>query len=266
MINWQPKKRAENDYSSAVYRIFERLVTKYPVQLINRTDFLWHYAVQAAARMVTGLYAVSASNWQAAARESGRTDVIYAALKKEMSGPVGRRVRELIRENAKLIVTLPPSLARKMTQMAVAQQQAGGRAEELLSNPLLAKMTRASALRLARTEISKSNAALQQARSEQLDLPAYVWQTSQDARVRLSHKRMQGVLVFWGAPPAPELLVGEKSQGHYQAGSIFNCRCYSAPVVRLSHLKWPHKVYHQDRIQYMTLSQVQRLSAMGMAA
>ena len=269
--SWRPTNRAESEYARSVREIFERLVQRaagIPAQVVSTAEFISRYAEQAATRMITGLYFSSARTWREAARASGRTDFLYRALQREMQGEVGRRVRELVRENAQLITTLPPSVARKVARLAAAHAQAGGRAAELVGGGgPLSRLARSSAKLIARTEIAKANTALQQARSEELDLPAYIWETSQDERVRLSHRKMQGVLVFWDDPPAPEKLVGmPNAPAPYPPGGIYNCRCYPAPVVRLTNLTWPRKVYWRGVVRYMTLSQVRKLYATKEAA
>jgi hypothetical protein len=263
MINWAPRRRAEYDYASNLTQLWFKLIKEsyaLGTQIIGSAEFFTRYAQQAATRMITGLYFGQARSWREAAAQSGRSRFMYSALQKELKGPVGQRVRSLIQENAQLITTLPKSVAAQVAAMAAAHGAAGGRAKELSGREPLARLVRSSAMRLARTEISKSNTALIEARSENLGLPIYEWETSQDERVRRSHRKMQSVLIFWDDPPSPETLVGEKPVGHYQAGGIWNCRCGPAPVVRLEHLTWPHRVYRAGRIQQMTLSQVRQLT------
>jgi SPP1 gp7 family putative phage head morphogenesis protein len=265
--DWKPVRRVEQEYYSAIWGAVQRFFQEaskrgVPAELLNAAEFLEMYARQAAARMITGLLVRGARTWREAARESGKTQQMYAALQREMAGPVGDRVRELIRENAQLITTLPKSVALLVAQKAAAQQQAGGRPKELAS-ALASRLARHSAMRLARTETAKASSALTQARAEELDLPAYVWETSQDERVRLSHRKMQGVVVFWDDPPSPEALTHEKNPpAPYQAGRIWNCRCYSAVVVRAERLQWPRKVYANGQIRMMTLSNFRRLAGL----
>jgi Phage Mu protein F like protein len=263
MIDWAPKRRAEYDYASSLTQLWFKLIKEsyaLGTQIIGSAEFFTRYAQQAATRMITGLYFGQARSWREAAAESGRSRLMYSALQKELKGPVGQRVRSLIRENAQLITTLPKSVAAQVAAMAAAHGAAGGRAKELLGEGPLARLVRSSAMRLARTEISKSNTALIEARSENLGIPLYEWSTVDDERVRRSHRKMENVLVFWDDPPSPEALVGEKSVGHYPPGGVWNCRCTPLPVVRLEHLKWPHRVYRANRIQYMTLSQVRQIT------
>ncbi|RXI46080.1 hypothetical protein DP145_01710 [Clostridium tetani] len=91
---------------------------------------------------------------------------------------------------------------------------------------------------------------------EKLNIPAYVWKTCQDQRVRKSHTNMQNVIVFWDDPPNPEELIGEESLlGKYHAGEYVGCRCYTEAIVSLNLIKWPSKVYYNGKIQIMTKEQ-----------
>ncbi len=108
-----------------------------------------------------------------------------------------------------------------------------------------------------------ASTALTQARSENMSLAWYVWRTSGDARVRLSHRRMEGVLVAWNEPPNPEALIGVESPlGHYQAGTAPDCRCYPEPLLDLTQVRFPAKIYHAGQTQRMTRAAFAQLSGL----
>lgn len=102
-------------------------------------------------------------------------------------------------------------------------------------------------------------AAGEQARAKNLGLNWYVWRTCKDNRVRPSHRIMDDVLVPYSNPPAPETLIGERSQGHYHARAAIDCRCVQLPLLDPSDVRWPHKVYWGGLVQTMTLRQFRRL-------
>jgi SPP1 gp7 family putative phage head morphogenesis protein len=255
-VSWGPSKRAEQEYEQALLsalKYVESKTSSATVNVIGRAKALALYAQQAATRMITGLYFKGARSWREAARRSSRSDILYRALQAEMNGTVGRRVRQLIRENAKLISSFPQVVARRAVTLAQRTQAAGGRSKGL--GEVFSGVARSRARTIARTEVSKASTALTRARSEEMGLEWYVWESSQDERTRRSHRKMQGVLCRFDDPPDPEVLVGEKSQGHYNAGDIYNCRCYPAPLVSEREVSWPHPAYYNGRIQYLTLSQ-----------
>jgi SPP1 gp7 family putative phage head morphogenesis protein len=263
---WEPTLRSVKEYADALWSAFVH-AEEFGIATINSLEFLKRYARQAAERMVTGLYFRGARTWREAAAESGKTGLMYRALSQELQGLVGLRARELIRESAGLISAFPESVARVVAAQAAAHAAAGGRAKELAGElPSLARVARSRAQLIARTQVSKASTALTEARAESLDLPWYVWETSSDQRVRLSHRKMQGVLFRWDDPPAPEQLIGKKSEGRYAPGDIYNCRCYPAPLVTLNQINWPHKAYVQWQIKYVTRSQFENMNGMRRAA
>ncbi len=253
-MNWRENtNRAEQQYFADIMQILNRFGLD-PVKLIGKGEFLDLWARQAAQRMILGRLHASARSWRQAAHESMQGRRIYLALQKELSGPVGTRVRELVAENAKLITSFPQEVAAKVASRAAEHYAEGGRSEALLSEKLFKHAVRSRARLVARTEVSKASTALTEARAEELNLPYYVWRSSADQRVRKGHRKMDGVIVPWTDPPSPEALVGERDYGHYQAGNTFNCRCYPEPLLRMDQVQWPHRTYANGSIRMMTQS------------
>jgi hypothetical protein len=265
MPNWKPSRRLEIEYAEDLRRVYAKFVELSRSAPLAAAESLLRWARRSATRMVTALYFGGAATWREAARKGGKSRMIYGALQREMQGPVGERVRELVRRNAGLISSLPDKVARRaVASAALRQQQAGGRAGGLLAR--LQGLSGPRAELIARTEVSKASAALTQARSEWLGLSWYLWRTSQDERVRSSHRKMENVLVNYNDPPSPEALAGIKSKlGHYHAGQAPNDRCYQEAVVRPESLRWPHRVYANGRIQYMTLANFRLLERRAVA-
>jgi len=265
-MNWKPDQRTEKQYAENIWQLFQKFFEEskqrgVAAHLLSAAEFLQEYAEQAALRMITHLYWQGARTWREAARLSGRTLQMYQALRQEMSGPVGQRVRELVQEQAHLISTFPESVAESVALRATAQQQAGGRSRELARyDGLLLRVAHSRAHLIARTQVSKSSTALTRARSESMNLPWYLWKGSLDQRERLSHRRMEDILFRFDDPPSPEMLVGLKSQGHYNAGDIYNCRCYPETLVTTNQVSWPHSTYYAGKIQRMTLAQFRRIN------
>lgn len=257
---FQPVRRVEQSYFRDVLGIMQRYfalgVDVARVGFTTVPEWLEAYAKQAAERMVTHTYQSGFKTWREAAREAGQGPEIYLALQRELRGSVGRRYRELVALNAHYITSMPQEIASKLVVQMSQAQRAGTRPENLLKH-----LTRTKSALLARTETAKASAALTQARSESLGLQWYVWETSDDARVRRSHRLMQGVLFTFANPPSPELLTGEKGVGFYNAGNIFNCRCYMAPLLRFSQVMWPHKVYWDNAIRPMTLASFRNINS-----
>jgi SPP1 gp7 family putative phage head morphogenesis protein len=211
-------------------------------------------AERAASSMVTGVAAHNMKSWKEAAEYSTKGPRIYMLLRREMAGPVGAVAQAHVRENARLIKSLPPKVAIEASQYFMELQQSGERASTI-TKEMRGKLRDLSAFqidRLARTETAKAETAITQARSEHLGLTWYEWNTSEDAIVRPSHRIMDKVLVRFADPPSPEALIGKRSSlGHYNAGQAPWCRCGAYPLTSLSEVRWPHKVYYNGVITRM---------------
>jgi SPP1 gp7 family putative phage head morphogenesis protein len=215
-----------------------------------------------AKQMVAAADSSNQKTWKQAAAKWSSGRRLYRLLQAELaSTPLGAKVQTIIRENANYISSIPLECAQTLVDEVTKAQQAGARASTI------AKMTRArfpallkSRVNLiARTEVAKASTALTQARSEQVGADWYEWLTSEDVRVRDSHKKMDGVLVAWAQPPSPEKLAGEPSGlGPYHAGACPNCRCTSAPLLDLGDVDWPHKVHDGSAVKRMTRAEFER--------
>lgn len=270
---WVPKLIIEKRYARSIQKLMQQFaLSAYsranPADILDAwKDYAASAAFQKAAqdiamKMVTHLFSDGQKSWREAARVNSRGREIYQALQEELTGQTGVVYYELVGQNARLIGTLPETIAEQVTRYVAKEQQKGRRAEEIAADiaNIFPEKTKARAELIARTEVSKASTALTRARCEQVNIHWYVWRTSEDQRVRGSHALMEDVLVCWNAPPSPEALNHEESYGRYHAGNTFNCRCYPEPVVKLEALHWPHKVYYQDRIQMMTLAQFKQIA------
>jgi SPP1 gp7 family putative phage head morphogenesis protein len=222
------------------------------------------FAERIAHNMITAVRVRNAQGWRAAANESTKSRLIHRLLQQELSGPVGREVERLVQQNASLIRSLPTDIAEKTNSFVAAQQRRGLRSDTIAKQlqERLPEMRAASVRLIARTETAKAETAVTQARAESIGIGWYQWHTSEDQRVRLSHKKMDGVLCRFSDPPAPEALAGERSTlGHYAPGACPNCRCLALPVVSLDEISWPARVYTGEKITHMTRAQFQRIAA-----
>nr|WP_236614537.1 phage minor head protein [Sporomusa ovata] len=273
---WQAQRRIETDYDRAIRRLIQRTwqIIGIDPDLLSPWDFVRrlerlantgsfdHFALATAKRMITQTFFDTAQTWREAARGGSKGRLIYEVLRQEMQGPVGNMVYVLIDRNAGIIRSMPFDLASQAT-LYIQEQTAEGKRPEQIAQELLQKFPHMSAKKaalIARTEASKSHTALIQARSDRLGLAWYVWRTSQDGRVRSSHKHMEGVLCRFDTPPSPELLADEKNVGSYNAGEIYNCRCYPEPLIDITDISWPHKVHYGGQIVRMSKEQFRKVA------
>jgi SPP1 gp7 family putative phage head morphogenesis protein len=75
---------------------------------------------------------------------------------------------------------------------------------------------------IASDQIGKANAALTQYRQMDLGLDSYVWQSSNDSRVRPTHAEASGQVFKWDKPPS--------LTGGNHPGQAVRCRCRSRPI------------------------------------
>ena len=219
------------------------------------------YADATASKIVTHLFSDSGHTWREAAKQNGVGKDVFEALRKEMRGNIGSAINFQVSRNAEIIKTLPLNISKQVTEHILNESLKGKRASDIADEikAFFPYTTKAKANLIARTEVSKTSTALSRERSKKLGCDWYIWRTSEDSRVRSSHKHMEGILIKWGKPPSPEKLIGARSVGYYDAGDIFNCRCYPEPVLNLDKISWPHKVYYSGSIQNMSRKQFEKI-------
>lgn len=264
---WKITRRIEEDFLKSLNflsTLFEKIAIisgndvnlfQSKMQIFQNSVPYDNYINDVVKRMVTPLAARNYETWRKAARVSTRSHFLYTVLMEELKQGIKKDIDSQVISNAALIKTLPSDTAQKVVRDIEEYALSGLRAEEIekLIQDKTRQHSRASARLIARTEVSKTTSALTKARSEELGLRWYVWRTMEDGdRVRKSHRIMNDVLVSWNNPPSPELLVKEKDVGRYHAGNIWNCRCYSEPLIDIDDVKWPHKVYINGSIQKMS--------------
>lgn len=246
---WQPKRRIEAQYQQALNNLMNNFAKRLP-ELGQHPDEIMRafrvycqngnfsaYVRAAASRMVTGLAVENARTWRQAAAEGMQSKSMYRALEKELHGPIGQRVRQIVEENAQLIGSLPDDIAQSVNRAILQESMRGRRAaqsEEIIQaltfrpdidmiRSRFVHLTQSRVALIARTETSKASTALTRARSEELEILWYVWRSSGDGRVRSAHRYMNSVLVPWSDAPSPEKLKGIRSTlGAYHAGDAPN--------------------------------------------
>ena len=276
---FSPTKRLERQYAAAIGKITKRILAPIkPEQSLeewlaeiadrSRAADVQEASNLLAQNMVRWANIRNAQSWRAAAAKSQRSRELYKLLQHEMAGSVGLTVQRLIQDNAKYISSVPLVAAQTLVSEITAAQQSGARASTItkMLKARYPQLLRSRVHLISRTETAKASTALTQARCEELSLDWYVWKTSEDQRVRESHRKMDGVLCRWVDPPDPEALVGVKSTlGHYAAGSCPNCRCLIMPLLSIDDIGWPRKVYSNGAIHTLTKTQFkQRFSTKGM--
>lgn len=180
----------------------------------------WARAV--AESMIADVYRRDKRLWKQHSQDMGTE--LRTLLTSE--APVSQALAGLQDEQVRLIKSLPLEAAERVHQLSLQSMVESRRASEVAKAILATEdVTKARAMLIARTEVSRAASNLVQARSQYAGSEGYIWRTSRDGDVRDSHKAMEGKYVRWSSPPTLD-----KLKGH--AGTLPNCRCYAEPVFR----------------------------------
>ncbi len=220
--------------------------------LQNYSTQLLDWATDVSSRMIYSVDKDDRKKWE---RQS---KLISVGLREQIQNtPVGNLLKQYLDDNVGLITSMPLEAAKRVHKLILENQISGAKRATSLAEDIMAigNITRNKAKLIARTETSRIATELTKARAQVFGGDWYVWRTSEDIRVRKSHKKMDGCLVSWAEAPSPERLVGEKDYGNYHAGATFNCRCIADPFLDMTMVNWPARVYYRGTIQRMNKGQ-----------
>lgn len=222
--------RAERVYARNLNRLAEQvgsIITAFPTldpaaaskisdTMRRYAESLGPWAERIAASMLAEVDQQDIIGWRRLGGE------ISAALHKEIvSAPTGDLFRRLQLQQVELIRSLPIEAAQRVHDLTIKGLEDSTRASSIAQEILRSgEVTASRALLIARTEVSRASANFTQARAEHVGSDGYVWRTSKDGAVRLSHREMNGRLVRWDAPPTLDGMTGH-------AGCLPNCRCWA---------------------------------------
>lgn len=135
---------------------------------------------------------------------------------------IAEKVNAMTTDNVQLIKSIRSQYLDKV-QNAVTQAVVNGTLNKDLVQQIkdIGKTTEKRAIFIARDQSSKLNAALTQARHEDVGITKYTWSTSGDERVRESHAEKDGQVFEYANPPAD---TGRPAHD-------YNCRCVAIPYL-----------------------------------
>jgi len=124
--------------------------------------------------------------------------------------------------NVGLITSISDRYFAEIEQIS-AKALAVGTRPEVLSKDIQRRYNvgKSRANLIARDQLSKLHGQVAQIRQQGLGIEEYIWQTSEDERVRETHAAHNGETIRWDDPPA--------DTGH--VGQDFQCRCTGSPVL-----------------------------------
>ena len=125
-------------------------------------------------------------------------------------------------QNAQLIKSLPIEELARVSQDVERGLQQGERFTDIAETIQKSfGITHRRAKLIARDQTQKLNNSLTKLRQQEVGVEEYIWQTSDDERVRQTHKDNDGKKFRWDTPPP--------ITGH--PGNDVNCRCIARPVL-----------------------------------
>ncbi len=191
--------------------------------LLSRyAEFIAPWAEKVAQQMLDEVSQRDHAAWLALGREVGR------GLREEIqTAPTGDAMRALLAEQVTLITSLPIEAAQRVHKLTTENISSGGRFKEIADMIYnTEKVTKSRARLIARTEVARTASILTQVRAEHVGSKGYIWRTASDSDVREIHKHLEGQYIPWNDPP-----VAAQKGIKAHAGQIWNCRCFSEPVL-----------------------------------
>ena len=184
------------------------------------SELLNDWAISTASRMLTEVNQEDRKAW------ARLTEDMSKALRDEIrNAPTGQVMQGLLGEQVMLIKSIPLDAAKRVHDLTIQGIEGGTRASEIAKEiQRSGDVSESKAKLIARTEVSRTSAALTEARAKSVGSEGYIWRTSGDSDVRHSHAEMNGQFVRWDSPPTLD-----KMTGH--AGCFPNCRCWADPVI-----------------------------------
>jgi len=204
--------------------------------------------------------------WRETARNVRGGLQIFPYLYETRKGSIGKTITQQIHTTTEAITNIPERISHRLARQA-SYARSQGATEQGVFN-ILRRSFQANILRniamVANQNPHLINSELTEARSEDLDVQCFIWTTSHDSHVRPSHRKLDGVLVFWRDLPSPEALIGLPAiLGRYSPGHCPGCRCSPEPVLHVDDLfsngSARIKVYYNDSIGQLTKAQLMEI-------
>ena len=141
-----------------------------------------------------------------------------------------------IKENVDLIATIPYDALDEMEKIVIRSYLDGKPittiAKEIQRNY---SVTKSHARLIARDQMGKLNRQITQHQQQSCGVSRYEWSDAGDSRVRADHRRLNGKIFSWNAPPIIDTRTGRR--GH--PGDDYQCRCIALPVFEFEKLDIP---------------------------
>ncbi len=144
--------------------------------------------------------------------------------------------RQWVLQNVDLITTITEQPLKRMYNIISGGQYAGKTAAEIGRQIQEAyDISKSHARFIARDQMAKLNAQITQRQQTDAGITEYVWRTVGDARVRESHRHLNGKRFKYSDPPVVDTKTGRRAN----PGEDYQCRCVALPVFDIEGLTLP---------------------------
>lgn len=136
--------------------------------------------------------------------------------------------QNIVEQNVSLIKSIPEYSQTRMKETLIAMLTKDATNKEIQAVLMKGfKLTKGRAAFIARDQVGKLNGSLEQHRQRQLGITRYIWRTSEDARVRKDHEKLDGKTFYWNKPPVVDRATGRRGNPKED----FQCRCWAEPII-----------------------------------
>jgi len=186
-------------------------MTAYFASLVNATVAQIRTVLNLAGRQHTAA-------WTRAVRKAIGVDIAALVHHSDLTESIQRSAASA----AELIKDISSTSARRIAQLAL-DYASGGKSVKAFVDDVqrVLKVSRNRAKVIARDQIAKANSSFSRIRQVEAGVTSYVWRTSQDERVRPTHRSNNGKKIRWDQPPV--------TTGH--PGHDIMCRCTAEAVI-----------------------------------
>ena len=150
-------------------------------------------------------------------------------------------IQDSLQANVSLIKTIPEqhfSQLKTLTEQAVRKGELTTTLQKKIRE--VSESSKKRARLIARDQIGKLTANIEEARQRKSGVTEYIWRTRQDGRVRSfanskgysDHERLEGQIIKWADPPVT-VFKGKRAGERHHAGTDIQDRC------------WPQAIYDE---------------------
>jgi len=177
---------------------------------------------QAGTRLRVQMSQVASAVDQHSAQQTARSLASLGAPLGARSPAMNQELTRFVGESVSRIKGLTPELARQIEQRVVTAVQRGYTQNQLRINIMRRiDVTWSRAEMIARDQVQKAYARMNQARQEAAGIKTYRWGPTDSEVPRELHEEYRGQVFEWSDPPF---------DGH--PGEAINCGCVAIPVVQ----------------------------------